>query len=116
MMKLTNAQQLIVRAGFSKTDGRVFDALSKPDLNVSDVARRSGLRRPAVYASLERLLVKKLIVSRIVGKRTVYRRGSAATLRALLGQVHKENDLAMRSIALEDAPADDCVMILKGAA
>ncbi len=116
MAKHLTMEQLFLRAGLHASDGRVYGALETPDLNVVQIARAAKLHRPAVYRSLARLHDAKLVSKKMKGKRAVYRRASAATLKVFLRRADKDVARTLRGIITSETLDDTNVLVLTGKA
>ncbi len=80
--KPTNLLQVI---GLSDQEALIYTTLLRDDLlNISELSRKTGLHRPALYKLLPSLLSKGLLTETMIGKRKVYKAASPSKLKLLL--------------------------------
>jgi len=105
--------ELFVRAGLTRVDGLVYDALSaKSEASIADVCRTAGVHRPTAYRSLDRLEKAGLVKRSRRGKRDVFLATDPERLARLLTKAQAENATAVEKFVA--APAGGDVTVLRG--
>lgn len=113
MPKTLPSPDLFVRAGLHRADGLVYAALaSKAASSIAELCRASGLHRPTVYRSLERLTKAGLASRAKKGRRAIFVAGDPARLAKLLGDADAQN--AAAAAAFTETDAGEGVTVLKG--
>lgn len=110
-----STEELFVRAGFSRVDGRTYAALADSRASIAELCRRSGLHRPTVYRSLARLEKAGLVGTKIIGKRVVYAAAAPERLARLASKADAENAHALERLTAATLGSRDDVTVLSGA-
>ncbi|HTK05303.1 MAG TPA: helix-turn-helix domain-containing protein [Candidatus Eisenbacteria bacterium] len=105
--------ELFVRAGMTRADGLVYDALSsKNGASIADVCRTAGVHRPTAYRSLARLQKAGLAKKLKKGKRDLFMATDPERLARLLSGAETQNAAAVEKFIA--APAGGDVTVLRG--
>jgi sugar-specific transcriptional regulator TrmB len=109
-----STEELFVRAGFSRVDGRAYAALADGSASIAELCRRSGLHRPTVYRSLARLEKAGLVSTKKTGKRVVYAAAAPERLSRLASKADADNARAFERLSSMTLGNRDDVTVLSG--
>lgn len=102
-MKITHPLDPLITAGLSKKEATIWHALaSNGTLNILQIARATGLHRPAIYSTLPDLISKGLVKKQQTKKRVTY----ATTGPKALEAFRAANDKAYADYLQQLAPAN----------
>lgn len=103
-LKTMKTRELLVRAGFSRMEGRVYEALDQEGpCSISQICRVADLHRPTVYRVIKSLRKAKLVEAIPLGKRLFFKTSHPSVLERILLKAENENSQVLDHL-LKDIP------------
>lgn len=82
---MRNANELLASLGLTRTESAIYRAgLALSPASATDLARKTGIKRPTVYHALETLMQKGLAAKKGAGSRLAFTMAAPATLATLV--------------------------------